>query len=252
MIVFKGGTLIDGTGAAPVRDTAVVVRDGRVDAVTTAGAVTWPKDAEIVDVSGRTVLPGLIDCHDHMALHGYDLARRWSLDEPASTRSLRTAQAIQQTLAQGYTAVRDAGGLDAGFRQAVWRGGDPRTTAPACGHLHIGIGITPRRPATSAPATPDLLPLGVARGWRTCGTSCGRWSRRATDRRCAPPAGPARGNTGGDAAFTRTTVEGARDEGTRWIAGSCATPSAAAGCASRSRLASTPSSMAATLRRIPS
>src|SRR5262245_6993259 len=88
MIVLKGGTLIDGTGAAPVRDTAVVIRDGRVQAVTTASANTWPKDAEIVDVSGKTVLPGLIDCHDHMALHGYDLARRWHLDEPASTRAL--------------------------------------------------------------------------------------------------------------------------------------------------------------------
>src|SRR5262249_1467640 len=86
MVGLKGGTPTDGTGAAPVRDTAVVIRDGRVQAVTTASANTWPKDAEIVDVSGKTVLPGLIDCHDHMALHGYDLARRWHLDEPASTR----------------------------------------------------------------------------------------------------------------------------------------------------------------------
>jgi imidazolonepropionase-like amidohydrolase len=97
MIVFKGGTLIDGTGAAPVHDPAVVIRDGRVEAVTTAGANAWPKDAEIIDVSGKTVLPGLIDCHDHMALHGYDLARRWNLDEPASTRALRTAQAKSTT-----------------------------------------------------------------------------------------------------------------------------------------------------------
>jgi imidazolonepropionase-like amidohydrolase len=76
MIVLKGGTLIDGTGAAPVRNTAIVIRDERVETVTTAGANAWPKDAEIVDVSGKTVLPGLIDCHDHMALHGYDLTRR--------------------------------------------------------------------------------------------------------------------------------------------------------------------------------
>ena len=50
-----------------------------------------------------TMLPGLIDCHDHMANHGYDLAHRWGIDEPQSTRHLRTAAVLQQTLAAGYT-----------------------------------------------------------------------------------------------------------------------------------------------------
>jgi ABC-type transport system substrate-binding protein len=168
MIVFKGGTLIDGTGAAPVHDTGVVIRDGRVEAVTTAGANAWPKDAEIIDVSGKTVLPGLIDCHDHMALHGYDLARRWNLDEPASTRALRTAQAIRQTLARGYTAVRDAGGLDAGFRQAVDEGlirGPRLYTAITIISPIGGIGdrVAPSGHECLVPPDP-ALPLGVARG----------------------------------------------------------------------------------------
>ncbi len=69
-----------------------------------------------------TVLPGLIDCHDHMANHRYDLAHRWRLDEPQSTRHLRTASVLKQTLAAGYTTIRDAAGLDAGFKRAIEEG----------------------------------------------------------------------------------------------------------------------------------
>ena len=121
MRVLRGGTLIDGTGATPVRDATIVLRDGRIESVTT-GAGSWPADAEVLDVTGQTILPGLIDCHEHLAFHSYDLAHRWGLDEPSSTRSLRTGRAIERTLGMGYTAVRDAGGLDAGFRIAVEEG----------------------------------------------------------------------------------------------------------------------------------
>jgi imidazolonepropionase-like amidohydrolase len=119
--VLRGGRLIDGTGAGPVPETAIVIRDGRIAAVSRSGG-GWPANAEIIDVAGMTVLPGLIDCHDHMAMHGYDLARRWGLDEPQSTRALRTARVLEQTLAAGYTAVRDAAGLDAGFKRAIEEG----------------------------------------------------------------------------------------------------------------------------------
>jgi imidazolonepropionase-like amidohydrolase len=97
MKVLKGARLIDGTGAGPQPGTAVVIRDQRIEAVTTKPAGEWPQDAEIIDVSGMTILPGLIDCHDHMAMHGYDLARRWGIDEPQSTRTLRTAKVLEQT-----------------------------------------------------------------------------------------------------------------------------------------------------------
>jgi imidazolonepropionase-like amidohydrolase len=122
MKVLKGGTLIDGTGAGPGSGATVVVRDQRIEAVTTRAGGELPSEAEIIDVSGMTILPGLIDCHDHLAMHGYDLARRWGIDEPQSTRALRTAKVLQDTLAAGYTAVRDAGGLDAGFKRAIDEG----------------------------------------------------------------------------------------------------------------------------------
>src|ERR1700737_4859677 len=122
MKVLRGGTLIDGTGAGPVPGITILIRDQSIEAVTTGAHGDWPSDAEIIDVSGMTILPGLIDCHDHLAMHGYDLARRWGIDEPQSMRALRTAKVLQDTLAAGYTAVRDAGGLDAGFKRAIDEG----------------------------------------------------------------------------------------------------------------------------------
>ena len=122
MKVLKGGTLIDGTGAGPVAGATVVVEGQRIEAVTTRSNGDWPSDAEIIDVSGMTILPGLIDCHDHMAMHSYDLAWRWGISEPQSTRALRTAKVLQETLAAGYTAVRDAAGLDTGFKRAIDEG----------------------------------------------------------------------------------------------------------------------------------
>jgi len=123
MKILRAGTLIDGTGAPPVRDAAVVIHNGRIEAVTTGGgSASPPADIEVIDVSRFTVLPGLVDCHDHLAFHGYELVRRWGLDEPQSTHHLRTARVASQILAAGYTAVRDAGGLDAGFRLAIHEG----------------------------------------------------------------------------------------------------------------------------------
>ena len=168
MKVLRGGALIDGTGAGPRAGATVVIRDGRIEAVPTRPAADWPHDAEIIDVSGMTILPGLIDCHDHMAMHGYDLARRWGIDEPQSTRTLRTAKVLEQTLAMGYTAVRDAAGLDTGFKRAIDEGliAGPRLVVSLCIISPIGgIGdrVSPSGFSCCVPQDP-LLPDGVVNG----------------------------------------------------------------------------------------
>src|SRR5712691_8964785 len=122
MKILKNARLIDGTGAAPLGGATIVIDGNRIAAVTTRNESDFPEDAEIIDVAGMTILPGLIDCHDHMANHKYDLAHRWRLDEPQSTRHLRTAAVLKQTLAAGYTTIRDAAGLDVGFKRAIEEG----------------------------------------------------------------------------------------------------------------------------------
>jgi imidazolonepropionase-like amidohydrolase len=62
-----GGTVIDGTSAPPLPDATVLVREGRITAVGPRATVALPADAAIVDVSGRSVLPGLWDMHAHLA-----------------------------------------------------------------------------------------------------------------------------------------------------------------------------------------
>src|SRR3954465_12942272 len=65
LLVIKAGTLVDGTGSAARRGVQIYVRDGRIAEVGAAGDV--PHDAEVLDFSDDAVVPGLIDCHVHLA-----------------------------------------------------------------------------------------------------------------------------------------------------------------------------------------
>src|SRR5689334_23483035 len=65
-VVIQGGTLIDGTGRAPLADAVVVFQDGRIRDVGKRGEVKAPEGAEVIDAKGKTILPGLIDGHCHL------------------------------------------------------------------------------------------------------------------------------------------------------------------------------------------
>jgi predicted amidohydrolase YtcJ len=65
-VVIQGGTLIDGTGRSPVTDAIVVFQDGRIRDVGRRSDVKTPEGAEVIDATGKTILPGLIDGHCHL------------------------------------------------------------------------------------------------------------------------------------------------------------------------------------------
>ena len=64
------GKLIDGTGVDPVADSAILIRDSRIEAVGKAGDISIPGEAEVIDASGKTVMPGIIDGHAHIGGDG--------------------------------------------------------------------------------------------------------------------------------------------------------------------------------------
>ena len=123
MKAIVGASLIDGTGRPPVADSEVLVDDsGRIASVGQRGQVAVPPGTEAIAAEGMTLLPGLIDCHDHLASFTYDLMSRWGYAEPQSVRHVQIARVMEETLATGYTTIRDCGWLDAGFRRAVEEG----------------------------------------------------------------------------------------------------------------------------------
>jgi len=67
-IALKGARLIDGTGRAPVENSVLVIEGSQIVAAGKSGAVSIPKDAEVVDLSGKTIIPALIDLHGHLGL----------------------------------------------------------------------------------------------------------------------------------------------------------------------------------------
>jgi imidazolonepropionase-like amidohydrolase len=109
--VLRGGRLFDGTGADPA-PADVVVENGRI-----VDVGSGLDGDESVDLDGRTILPGLFDCHTHVTLSHVDLWR--SAQQPFSLAFYEAARNLAATLRIGITSIRDAGGADLGIRQAV-------------------------------------------------------------------------------------------------------------------------------------
>src|SRR5579864_2914936 len=118
-VVIRCGTFLDGAGALQ-RDQVVTVAGGRITDVGPWSQVRRPPDARVIDAGGLTVMPGLFDCHDHLATPPRSLADRSGT--PPSLHVLRVAETMRGMLQAGFTTVRDPGGLDLGMKQAVDEG----------------------------------------------------------------------------------------------------------------------------------
>ncbi len=119
MTIIRCGRLLDGVGGRH-EDVALSVANGRIHAVRPWNEFRGTASGEIVDAGGMTVLPGLFDCHDHLASPPRNLAEKASI--PPSLFVLRVADVLEKMLQAGFTTVRDMGGLDLGLKQAVDEG----------------------------------------------------------------------------------------------------------------------------------
>ena len=168
MLVVRNVRLWDGTGARIQENMALVIEESRVASVGRTSEIGTPEGAEEIDGRAMTLMPGLIDCHDHINSFGYGLAEKWGLTEPASTRHMRVAATLKQTLESGYTTLRDAGGLDAGFRMAVEQGLVPGPRLQVVLSVITppgGLGEHRSPSGHHPPGPPDpSLPGGVANG----------------------------------------------------------------------------------------
>ncbi|RUO55394.1 amidohydrolase family protein [Pseudidiomarina homiensis] len=113
--VLKGATLYDGNGGEPIENSVVVVEKGTISCV--GSDCTIPKHAEIIDVSGKYLTPGLVDSHVHYAASGWFDTRRifpmlrgaYDLNEAQDALKHNIEEFDQSYLCSGVTAVFDTG-----------------------------------------------------------------------------------------------------------------------------------------------
>jgi len=116
--VYSDGLLDPATGET-TREAVVLIEDGHVTRAGKRASAQVPRDAEAIDASGLTVLPGLIDCHVHLTSLGEGLDFARELTTPPTMELMRAVRAARLTLEAGFTAVRDAAGSPAGIKMAI-------------------------------------------------------------------------------------------------------------------------------------
>jgi imidazolonepropionase-like amidohydrolase len=161
VLVLKNATIIDGTGADPVSNGSVVVEDDRIKEVLPGAPGRIPAGAQTIDCRNQTLLPGLIDGHVHLGAIDANIMEQQRLYHP-SMLVIRTVRVIQESLDQGFTTVRDAGGADAGFREAQRQGliPGPRMFVSGCALSQTGGHGDFRLPTETRSPSLDLA--GVA------------------------------------------------------------------------------------------
>lgn len=126
-MVIKGATILDVTNGDMVKNHVIIVKDGRIEAVSPVQSADIPKGTEVIDLQGHTLLPGLIDMHVHLTsgggYHGYE-----SLKLTDERRAILGVVHAKQTLMAGFTTVRNVGASsfgDVALRDAIDDGDIP-------------------------------------------------------------------------------------------------------------------------------
>jgi imidazolonepropionase-like amidohydrolase len=172
-IVLRGGRIFDAVSAS-IRDATVVIEGNSIAAVLPPGVETWPADAQVIDVAGKTVMPGLIDIHVHLTYPDPDTP----IDEHASEGSgvLRGARNLRHYIESGFTSVRDVNGVrNAPYLLSEWSAANaiPAPRVFTAGHIITGTGGH----ATERPVAPNH---GPEFAWEVDGPDAWRAAVRKT------------------------------------------------------------------------
>ena len=117
-LALVGGQLIDGTGSPPVADSVIVIRDGRIESAGPRDTTAVPAGAEVIDVIGKTIIPGLVNLHVHyrggpedierqfrsQLYYGVTTGRSIGSDSPEAVAFLLEANAGRPGFPRAYTA----------------------------------------------------------------------------------------------------------------------------------------------------
>jgi imidazolonepropionase-like amidohydrolase len=121
LVVIRAGKLVDVIGGKVLQDQAIVINGERIVSVGPSAGASVPPGARVIDLSGETVLPGLVDAHTHLTgnpnMHGYQ-----SLGVSDIRSALYGAHAARVTLEAGFTTVRNVGASgfgDVALRDAI-------------------------------------------------------------------------------------------------------------------------------------
>jgi imidazolonepropionase-like amidohydrolase len=144
---IRAGRLIDPESGSSSANQIILIQDGRFTAIGPTIAV--PPGAQIIDLSSQTVLPGLVDAHNHLALTYKEVPERniyylTYVMEPTALRAIQAASNGIQMLASGFTIVRDLGNnanyADVALRAAIEQGWLPGPTIIPSGLIIGGLG----------------------------------------------------------------------------------------------------------------
>jgi imidazolonepropionase-like amidohydrolase len=120
-----GGTLIDGFGGTPLRNSVILIEGDKIVKIGQVGTLAIPSDAEVVSTEGMSVLPGLWDMHVHLMINGHSDYPHWDRTYLPIFESVIMPASAKQLLLAGITSARDLGApLEASInvRNAINRG----------------------------------------------------------------------------------------------------------------------------------
>ena len=118
VLLLNDVSVLDCTGRDPQPGRSVLIEEGRIARIAGAGSIRGTEGGRTIDCGGRTLMPGLTDAHVH-----FGMVTRGPLDLPTPVSFvLRVAENMRIALDEGFTTVRDAGGLDPAFALAAATG----------------------------------------------------------------------------------------------------------------------------------